>query len=83
MEGVQESKLQQDNQSPEENRLKSAIMKVVLDGANVPLVFCCRVKEEMSVCACVCVCVCVCVLCMYVCVCVRVCVRELVGTCII
>ena len=41
--------------SPEENRLKPAMMKVELHGANVPLVFCCRVKEEMSECACLCV----------------------------
>ena len=35
---------------PDEKRRKAALMKVHVHGANVPLVFCCRVKEEMSEC---------------------------------
>ena len=34
--------------SPEERRVKPAMMKVALDGADVPLIFSCRVKEELS-----------------------------------
>ena len=34
--------------SAKENRVKSAMMKVRVHGANVPLVFCCRVQEEIS-----------------------------------
>ena len=35
---------------PEEKRRKIALMKVHVHGANVPLVFCCEVKEKMSEC---------------------------------
>lgn len=40
----------------EESRVKSALMMVDVDGANVPLVFSCRVKEEMCECRTVQVC---------------------------
>lgn len=39
--------------SPAKNRVNHAMMKVALHGANVPLVFCCIVKEEMSKCVCI------------------------------
>ena len=35
----------------EVNRVKSALVNIVLHGANVPLSFNCRVKEEMRDCA--------------------------------
>ena len=35
---------------PKEERRKIALMKVHVHGANVPLVFCCKVKEEASEC---------------------------------
>ena len=34
----------------EEKRVTHALMKIHVDGANVPLVFSCRVKEELSEC---------------------------------
>ena len=39
---------------PEENRVKSAVINVVLKGANVPLSFSCTIKEEMCECSRVC-----------------------------
>ena len=49
----------------EENRVKSALVNIVLHGTNVPLSFSCRVKEEMCECGGLCVplysvCVCAC-----------------------
>ena len=35
----------------EVNRVKSALVNIVLHGANVPLSFSCRVEEEMCECA--------------------------------
>ena len=71
--------------SPEGKRTRPALLKVILNGADVPLPFSCRFMEEMCECICfdcvyVFVCVCVCV-CMYVCVCVCACVRACVYTC--
>ena len=37
--------------SPEERRVKPAMMKVDVYGADVPLSFICRVKEELSKCS--------------------------------
>ena len=66
--------------SPEENRIRPALLKVDLNGADVPLVFNCRIKEEMCgcmcvhLCVCACACACACVhMCVHVCVCVCVC----------
>ena len=36
--------------SPEEKRTRPALLKVDLNGANVPLFFSCRIKEEMCEC---------------------------------
>ena len=36
--------------SPEEKRVKPALVQVVLHGANPPLSFCCRIQEEMCEC---------------------------------
>lgn len=36
----------------EQNRVNAAFFKVHLNGANVPLMFCCKVKEEMRECVC-------------------------------
>ena len=38
--------------SPEEKRVKPALMDVQVHGANVPLSFVCRIKEELCVCKC-------------------------------
>ena len=54
--------------SPEKKRTRPALLKVDLNGADVPLVFNCRIKEEM--------CECMFCLCIYVCMCVRACVRA-------
>lgn len=42
--------------SPEENRVKDALIKVDIHGANVPLVFCCKIKEERGECGSICEC---------------------------
>ena len=49
--------------SPEEKRIRPALLKVDLNGADVPLFFSCRIKEmcECMFCLCVCVRACACV----------------------
>ena len=63
--------------SPEEKRIRPALLKVDLNGADVPLFFSCRIKEMCECMFCLCVCVCV-----RVRVCVRACVRACVRTCV-
>lgn len=44
--------------SLEGNRVKPALMKVHVHGADVPLVFGCRIKEQLCEYVCMCACVC-------------------------